>query len=199
MTVKKRAIAVLCGESIRNSDGTWRTARFTEGDKFGVLGDRMRVLAANYLYQDNPQLIIALGGKGQRANDKTALPASIVIKKELQELGVPKKDIITEKESSSTFTSLKMLKSIIAKFNLKDVILISNKYHLPRIKAMIEVVKELHDTNITLIEAEEVVISHDQKMRREIKLAYKSKAMQKRILLEQQGIRDIYEGQYRFK
>ncbi|MEK7124184.1 MAG: YdcF family protein [Patescibacteria group bacterium] len=199
MTVKKEALAVLCGESTKNPDGTWRTSRFDEGDKFGALGDRMRVLAASYLYRNEPQLIIALGGKGQRANDKSALPASFVMKKELQELGVPEKDIITEEKSSSTFTSLKNLKPIIAQFGLKKIVLISNRYHLPRVKAMLEIVKEPGGIRIILKEAEGVVISHDPKMQEEIKLAYKSKAMKKRILLEQKGVKDIYSGKYRFK
>lgn len=200
---KKNAIAVLGGGTVKNPDGTWRTTNYKEKDQFGVIGDRVRVLAAYYLYRDNPkQIIIALGGKGQRKHIKGVVPSSFVIKKELCDLGVPARDIIAESKSGSTFESLRTLKEIILSRGLQKVAIISNRYHIPRIKAMLEsseVLKKITSPcQISLQDAEQVVVAHDPAIVGEIEKAYKSKAMQERIALEKKGIKDIYEGKYTF-
>jgi len=95
---KKTAIVILGGGLKKDADGRWRTTNYDEsGDNFGVSGDRLRVVAANYLYKNNQeQLIIASGGKGQLKNIPGAPAVSEVLKRELIELGVPEEKIIEE-------------------------------------------------------------------------------------------------------
>lgn len=199
-------ICILGGGIKKDPNGRWRTTNFDEkGDKFGILGDRLRVEAGNYLYKDNPEsLIIASGGKGQLKGVKGAFNLSKIIKKELMELGVEGKRIIEENKSGNTWQQLQELKKIFIKKKLPEVIIISNKYHLSRVKIMIEQDRELKRmldcSRIKLKTAEEILIKHEPRKWQEIiKTAYKSKAMKKRIAREKKGIRQIKNGTYKFR
>jgi len=203
---KKMAIVILGGGLIKDKKGQWRTTNFNEkGDKFGILGDRLRVEAGNYLYKDNPEsLIIASGGKGQLKGVKGAPNLSKIIKKELIELEVEEKRIIEENKSGNTWQQLQELKKIIIKKRLLLVIIISNKYHFLRVKVMIEQDRELKRmldcSRIKLKTAEEILIKHEPRKWQEIiETAYKSKAMKKRIAREKKGIRQIKNGIYKFR
>jgi len=200
----KEAIAVIGGCIRRDEKGEWRTTGFNDpGDNFGVTGDNVRVIAGSYLYQDNPeQLVIACGGRGQLEKIEGSVPVSVVIKKELVELGVPKEKIIEESESGNTFEQLRRLKKIAEKMKLEKIKIISNRYHLPRIEAMINFFPELNDLSgsrkVEFIEAEGIVNKYErEKWGKIIKDAYESKEMKKRILLEQKGIDDIQKEKYK--
>ena len=86
-------IVILAGGLVKDING-WRTTWFDEMDNFGALGDRFRVLAGAYTYQNAQKenqdaWLIACGGKGQLQSISDAPTISSVIKKELIELGVP--------------------------------------------------------------------------------------------------------------
>ena len=84
----------------------------------------------------------------------------------------------------------------------EEVIFISNKWHLPRIKAMISYAPGLEKEikKAKLIAAEEVVLKYDrQRWQPIISQAYKSKAIKKRIALEKQGVKQVKEGTYKFR
>lgn len=210
MTKKKynKAIAVLGGGLVKEK-GKWRTTNFNDkGDKFGALGDRLRVVAASYLYKDNPeQIIIASGGRGQvkRGSDEPAV--AIVIKKELEELGVPTNKIIKETKSKNTCAELIELQKIIKERGLKIIIIISNKYHLPRLQAMVKYCPNLAElkkmfaiSKLTLKSAEDILIKHDPAAwRKIIAKAYNSAGTKERIKLEKKGVKDIKAGKYKFK
>ena len=52
--------------------------------------------------------------------------------------------------------------------------------------------------NIQYLSAEEILLEHDRKRWHEmIEQAYESEAMQKRIKLEEKGIRELREGKYK--
>jgi len=203
MKKEKKAVAIIGGGLIKEKS-KWHTTNFNEGDNFAVQGDKLRVVAANYLYNDNPELlIIASAGKGQYKNIPDAPTVAEIIKDELVEFGVPEEKIIKEEQSGNTWQQLQELKKIIKKKELDNIIIVSNKYHLPRIQVMIKKdrdFKKMFDAaKIKLQSAEEVVIKHDPEQKKEIESVYKSKAMQERIALEQKGIRDIKEGRYKLK
>jgi len=198
-----KAIVILGGGLVKDKDNKWRTTSFEEGDEYGALGDRLRVIAGSYLYKNNPEIkIIALGGKGQLKDIPDAPTVAQVIKNELVEQGVNKKDIILNEESDTTFEQLLDLKNIIKKGGFANLIVISNQYHLPRIKAMIEYNKEPKEIfstkKVQFRSAEEILIMQDHKWKAEIDEAYNSKAMKQRIALEKKGIKDIKEGKYKF-
>lgn len=194
-------IAILGGGLIKDDNG-WRTANFEESDNFGVLGDSLRVEAANCLYQDNPEiLIIASGGKGRFKDNKEAPNLSAVIKKELIDLGVPEKNIIEEPESDSTFEQLVKIKAMGRDLGLKNIGIISNKYHLPRIKEMMETILELEGLkSANLVSAENILLDHDYvRWEKIIQKAYKSEAVKIRLAAENHGIEDLRKGRYKLK
>ena len=199
-------IAVIGGGLAKDRRGGWRTTRFSDrGDAYGALGDRLRVLAAAALWRKNKTaLVVALGGKGQLSGIKGAPPVARVIKGELVAMGVPVKQIITEQKSGTTHESLFALKNFLKKSDIKKVCLISNQYHLPRIKIMIKNLPELqaifsvHQVKPTA--AEEILVTQEPGVwKKKIALAYRSKKMTKRLVLEEKGIKDLKSGRYKFR
>ena len=200
----KQAIFILGGGLVKKN-GQWRTTNFDERDNFGASGDRLRVDAAYVLYKKSRDLmLIASGGKGQYGDMPDAPTIAEVIKRELMELGVPGKIILKEEASGNTWQQLRQLKKIVKKGSLDKVYILSNRSHLPRVQAMIEVDKELDGIfkkeTLELISAEEVLIEHDaNKWQAYIDNAYQSETMKKRIALEEQGIKQIKDGTYKLK
>lgn len=200
----KEAILVMGGMIQKNKNGEWQTSNLDVKDNFGIVGDRIRVVAASYLHKSNPGILIIIsGGKGQLKNIKGVPNISDIIKRELVTLGVPAKKIIKESNSGNTYQQLRELIKIVKEKGLKHVTIISNQYHLPRIRAMIETdlqLKKMFEAiDIKLVAAEKIVLDHDQgRWRKIITAVYTSELMKKRIALEKRGVRDIREGKYRF-
>lgn len=188
--------------------GKWRTTNFNEkGDKFGALGDRLRVVAAGYLYKNNPDLIIiASGGRGQVKIGNKEPAVATVIAEELKKLKVPADKIIKEAKSKNTGGQLAVIQKIAADKNISKLIIISNKYHLPRLKAMVNNFSELESLKkrfggkqLIFRSAEAIALKYDkEKWRQTIKNAYESEAIKRRISREKKGVRDIKKGEYKF-
>jgi len=198
---KNKYVAVLSGAIIKDkTSGRWRTANFDEGDNFGVSGDRLRIIAAAYLYQANPDLIfITSGGQGQT---RRAPDMSGIIKGELIEAGIPADKIMEESRSANTYQQLKELIKLARSKRLEGFLIISNFHHLPRIKAMFEYAPGLPGRlgGIKLIAAEKIVLKYEpEKWQAKIKTAQASAAMKKRIELEKKGVRQIKNGTYNFR
>ncbi len=193
------------GGGLVNENGNWRTANFNECDKYGALGDRLRVVAGAILYKNNYNLlIITSGGKGQLEKIPNAPTVSEINKKELIKLGVHSKKIIEENKSNNTYQQLQNCKKIIKENNFNEIKIISNKYHLPRIKAMIamdnELKKMVNAQKIELQSAENILLKYDsENWQNVIEKAYNSEEMKERIALEEKGVHDIEEGRYKFK
>ncbi|MDX9893237.1 MAG: YdcF family protein [Patescibacteria group bacterium] len=200
-----RAVAVLAGGIIKDKNGKWHTTNFGEpGDHAGVTGDRLRVEAATYLYFDDPELlIIASAGKGHLQNVADAPMLAEIIAEELIENGVASDHIFKEVTSNSTYEQLLEIQRLSAQKNIKELGIVSNEYHLPRIKAMIDNFNQLADLrndSVKLISAEKVLIDHDpDKWSNLISQAYNSSEMVERLAKEEQGIADIEVGKYEFR
>ncbi|MFA5317870.1 MAG: YdcF family protein [Patescibacteria group bacterium] len=198
-------VLFILGGGLVKKDNKWRTTNFKEGDKFGASGDRLRVVAGSCLYKNNSEyLIITSGGKGQYKNVPNSLTVAEVMRRELLELGVLEETIIKEEESSNTWEQLQQLKKIIQKENFIKIKILSSRYHLPRVRAMIEVDGRLNEIFkkevLELVSAEEILIKHNEnKWKNFIEKAYSSEAMKKRITLEKQGIKQIKNGTYSLK
>ena len=202
----KKAIAVLAGGLKKDAYGRWRTTNHNEpGDNFGVSGDRLRVVAAGYLYKNNPQqIIIASGGKGQLKDIEDAPTVSEVIKKELIELGVPEEKIVEENNSGNAYQQLQEIEKIINKMQLKNVSILSSDWNLPRIKEMLVTFSDLKEISklaeVEFLSAEKICLKFDrEKWQKIIDEAYKSEGLKKRIELEKKGVQDIKEGRYKIK
>lgn len=208
MTNKNNVIVIIGGGLKKDKDGKWRTTNYFEGDNFAVQGDRLRVEAGACLFNKNPEyLIITSAGKGQYKDIPDVLPVAEVVKTELVELGVTKEKIITETKSGNSYEQLRETGKIIDKMGFNQVIIISNRYHLPRLEAMIKYgpdlgrLKELLNSSIIELKSAEdiLLVDNEDKYKKEIDLAYKSNKMKERIKLEEQGVGQIKQGRYKFK
>ena len=201
----KDKVVVILGGGLVKENGKWRTTNFNElGDDFGVLGDRLRIIAGSYLYKNNPEIfIIASGSKGQFKDIPDAPTVSEIFKKELIELGVLKERIIKEDKGGSTYQQLQEIKKIIKENCLKKVIIISNEWHLPRVEAMIkydsDLVKMLKEKKIEIKSAEKICLKYEPaKWQDIINIAYNSEEMINRIELEKRGVEQIKSSVYKF-
>ena len=119
-------------------------------------------------------------------------------------MGVPAGYIIIEQKSGTTFSQLKNIASIISKRQIKSINIISNEFHLPRIKTMLAYAPELpklyKSVKVKLVSAEKICLRYDSKKWESIaRPTIISPAMKQRIKLEQKGIGDMKAGRYRFK
>ncbi len=204
---------VVLGGALVKEKGRWHTPNFNGGDNFGICGSRLRIIGAGFLYRENPkQRVIVSGGKGQL---KGILPGRItlasVLEGELISSGIPKFKIIKENKSGNTYQQLVELQKIIKSHRFlsrgKDVVIISNRYHLPRLLAMIkyandlQLLKKMHESRVLkIVAAEDVMIKYKPLIwRKIIDQVYRSKAMEERVKLENIGAEQIKSGIYRFK
>ncbi|MCI0565678.1 YdcF family protein, partial [bacterium] len=156
--MKYDTLFVLGGGLKKNPDGTWRTTYFDEeGDEYGSTGDYLRVKAAATLFKKGfARLIIVSGSKGQLHIVSNAPTVASVLKKELVREGVPSDAIAEDHDSGTTY---EQLKKITGQKKEGRVGIISNRYHLPRIRAMIEHAPELSELkDAKLISAEETLL-----------------------------------------
>lgn len=195
------AVYVL-GGAIVKKEGVWRTADYSDkGDAHGIDGSMKRVLAAGCLYKERSDLlIIASGGKGQNREIPDAPCVADVIARELIAAGVKKEHILTETISGNTWQQLQELKHFMQDKGIQKITVISNRYHLPRVEAMIErdeVLRGLkHNGRLRTRDAESIVLESVPELRADIEAAYQSEAMKKRVEKEEQGIRQLQEGTY---
>lgn len=202
-------IAVLSAGLKKDKDGKWHSTDIDGIDeRWGAPGGYLRVLAASYLYKDNPnQYVVACSGKGWDITEKNRPLLCEVIKRELIDLGVSAEYIIEDKISNKTFEQLNMLQKVIKGKDVNQLIIISNIYHLPRVQAMIENIpelkelKELFKINDLKLEAAEDIImeNNSQDWQEKIEFAYKSERMQKIIKSEREGVNDIKKRKYKYK
>ncbi len=200
----KKILVILGGGLLKNKNNKWQTDSFDGGggDLYGITNSRWRVEAARLLFKDdNSQIIIASGGRGQFKNIPDAPTVSSVIKSELIEFGILPESIIEEDNSNNTLEQLNYLAKIINKNKPLKVTIISNEWALERIRIFIQTDKKLSKTfnrlNTLFVSAENVLISREpKKWKRLVETARKSDYIIDRIKLEKQGVKDIKNKVY---
>ncbi len=191
---KHDAIVILGGLLKKKSNNTWRTVKF----------NYIRVLAGYYLYRDIKRgkavKLIVSGGRGIYDKIPGVPPVATVMKKELIQLGLSAKEIIEENKTASTYRELIWLTKLLEK-KFGKIIVISNSYHLPRIKVMVSVIPELKKLkkNLTLASAEKISMKYNKNLKNKIEKMARSSKMIKTVLLEKEGIKALKSGQYKFR
>jgi len=202
----KKAIVIMSAGVKKNENGSWSNTDLTKkDDKLGAPGGKLRVIAASYLSKARPDyFLIASGGRGYDIKDKSLNRPDLsqVTKNELEKLNLPENKIILENKSNTTFEQLKELKKIILKLKLKSVIIVSNIYHLPRVKAMINkdpvLSGYLAGGKISLVLAEKILLKYNTgKWKKIVEKAYESDWMKARIKKEKQGVKDLKNNKYK--
>ncbi len=210
---KKNLSIVILGGGLVKIGGKWRTTTFFEKDFSRSLGDRYRIFAGVELYKKLsgegvvPKILVS-GGVGRGVVEYPDHPViSDIMADELIGLGVPKTAISRDRNANSTFEQLKFISKLfsIGKNN-EDILVVSNKYHVPRIRAMIahspELIllrRKLSDRRLKLVSAESVLIRMNPgRWRREISMAYGGDFAIERIRIERKGVRQIANKTYRW-
>lgn len=192
-------VILILGGGLIYQNGHWQSTGF-HGP---VFGSQLRVLAGSYLFSQNlKQVIIASGGKGYLKDTKNAPAVGAVVARELIALQVPKKNIIEENRSNNTYQQLRNFKKLLLKYDFTHVRIISNKYHLARVKALIGrdlLLKNLLRKKIQLLSAESIVIKYNPEMKTQIKKLYASLGMKEVLKKERDDVRQINNGIYDFK
>lgn len=198
-------IVVLAGGIKQDASGRWMSTDLTaEDDRLGASGGKLRVFAATILSNQHPAaVVVTSGGKGYDlpGNTQADQPVSAeILRDELIECGIPAPRIVLEKNSNTTYQQLQEIEKMIPERGWKNVLLITNRYHLPRLRAMIETKYPNLVEVMTSVSAEEVLIEADP-MRWEAMIAatYAESFMTERIAKETQGVEQIKNGTYRFR
>ncbi len=196
----KEAIVVLTGGFSLDKDGKLISSDFEKGER-GPPGSIIRMLAALYLYQENPdRLIIVSGGRGEWDD---LLPKeetlSGVLKQELIENGVPEENIIEENKGNNTYRQLRALLPIIEKYKLSSILVTSHSHHLPRIEATLKYLPELSEVMkiAKTVSADDIVIKKDPSWKKIIKEAYQREPTLTIIAKEKIGTEQIKNGTYK--
>jgi hypothetical protein len=201
------AIVVLPAGIKQAPSGRWVSTDLTEEDDLlGAPGGKLRVDATAILARLLPATKIITGGA--RGFDLDRNPSASrpmlaeVLRNELLEAGISEARILLEWSSNSTFQELQQLEQIIGHHGITRIAIITNRWHLARLKAMLDVKFEglRKRAAVFLVAAENILIEHDPaRWRAFIRKAYQSGFIQERLRQERQGIAHIYLGQYRFR
>ncbi len=182
---------VLSGGLTKNKNGAWQS----DGLYGTIPGSNLRLIAATYLFTADPdKQIIVSGSKGHLDKIPGSPPLASIMKNELVALGIPAGNIQKEHRSNNTFQQLQALKKILVARHPKKICIVSNTYHLGRIRALISQLK--FRQKVTLVSAERVILKHIPTLRTKINRMYASSRMKKIILLEKHGIKQIKSGTY---
>lgn len=200
------AIFILGGWLVQNPDKTWRTTTFEENNPQDAFGDRLRLEAVLPLISStHPFPAIIVSGSAGKLAERDAPPVAEVMAHELIQLGIPPHHILKDLESGTTYEQLQKLNSLIKHHHWQQVIILSNAYHLDRIHAIITYAQPLfiladmlRNQQLVLKSAEDILSAHLPEEKGQFSKAYTYPHILKIISNEQQGIKDIQEGRYRF-
>lgn len=199
--IRKRAIVILAGGFSRGGKLGWRSSVFGEKADASISGSYIRILAAAYLWRRDPSVtVVTSGGKGEVKNLSLGVFLSTIMKHELIELGVPESVILEENRSNNTYQQLRAIAEMVERHHWSEVRIISNRFHLPRIQAMIECLsgmERLKDIS-QYVSAEEVMLAEEpEKWQSQIDAAYASSEFAEIIANEKRGTDQIRFSEYR--
>ena len=199
--VQPNVVAVLAG-SVKKQGAKWVSTALTEGDdEYGAPGQSLRVEAAALLAHKYPHaLLVPSGGRGYESHDMTQPLLSEVMRDELLERGIRKQRIVLEKSSNSTFQQLEAIQKMLIDRTWKQVLIVTNRWHVPRVEAMLVTrFSDMADA-VKVVAAEEILIENSpEKWKSAIDKAYRSEFLKRRITHEEEGIRRIRDGSYHYR
>lgn len=168
-------------------------------------GGKLRIEAVAILAQKNPVAKVLTGGNTgfdvPSGPPDRPLLADILFS-ELTEFGVSPERIILEHKSNTTYQSLTQLQEREKVLGLNKIAIVSNRYHLPRLEALLKIQFQqfLENVEVQLVAAEDILIEHDEvRWKKFVEKSYSSEFMQQRIRMEDQGLKDLLSGKYKFR
>lgn len=202
------AVLVLGGNITKNADGTFAPSTYADSDQFGMLGGRMRVFAAVWMYLagEADTFVFSTGtSEKTKAAYGPDVPTEAYLYSEdfkamLRDMHEPIPNIILEDRSKNTVGNIRECFEIIRQHpEWQKVGVLSADFHIPRIKALCELIqdKEPIEADLEFIMAETTLKRLKPGMYdAEIDAAYASPEGKKRLANEAQGLKDMQEGKY---
>jgi hypothetical protein len=192
---------VVIGAYPHFKDGKWQTSGVGDpGDHAGATFDRFRVLAGFALSQKYPNAKLLLSGGAQHEGEPSCAK---VLEDELSELGVAKERMELEERSQSVHQQLYEIGKLAGEKHLPHLLIITNDWHHPRLKAMMEHAPKLEmwkDISWERIDAEQVMLDSGNADWAAMVAAERSHPkFAERVGMEEQGVRDVIAGVYRYK
>lgn len=187
---------------------TYRSTKVDEHDCFGILWGESRVIAgAELLKYFTETKVIATSMR----LDEGPTHAE-VIGRELEKLCIPKSRIILEEKSNNTFSQIIEFLKIIYKEKWQNILVITNEYHVPRVRVMYEHLEKFSALSIDMkniinkikhsciqikfIDAESILPMVDVRFVEIISNMKKTKEYLKRLVNEKKGLHMILNGTY---
>ena len=199
--------ALLAAGIKQDVKGSWVSTDLTPADNaLGSPGGKLRVYATAFLVNKHPgSFVITGGGKGYDVLSGTPenrpLLAEILLD-ELIEEGVSKDRIILETNSNNTFQELHEILRIVKDKEIKQLCIITNRWHVERLGAMISSkYAELRSmADVSILAAEDILLAAEPlKWEEQIREAYESDWMHERLEMESRGALQIKAGTYKFR
>ena len=205
MQTNSQKVVVVLGGALRKDDtGRWRTVDLGQGgDNFAASNDRWRIDAVYAIWKnDRSTTLVVSGGQGQYKKETDTPAVAEVMAHELMELGVSESAIMKDVESGNTVEQLRMTAAFAKEMKLQKVVILSNEWHIPRIKEMIAhapgLVESLTGVEVELVAAENILWAESMEWQDRIKSARTDPGIMTRVALEQKGIRQIVDGTYKW-
>jgi len=210
MQQKKYDAVVVLGGGLRKENERYDPATYEDSDDFGMLGGHVRVQAAAQLYRAEAASCFMFT-TGVYEKNKQRLGADVPAEAEtyaqrFKELitdvsGVP--EIVLDTVSTTTLTNVQEIIAALISHKWQRIAIVSNEYHVPRIRVLYEHILRTHpelQVHIEYLAAERVLKELQSGFfDTEIDLAYQSEEGRKRERNEAQGLRDLQEGRYALK
>lgn len=178
-------------------DGVWRTSGIDDpGDHAGATFDRFRILAGATLARRHPDALLILSGGAQPGADSCA----VVARRELVELGINENRMVLEERSRSVHQQLYEIGTIAKMRHLRHLLLVTNEWHHPRLRAMIEHAPKLEmwqKLEWERVDAEQVMLeSGNTEWATMVATERVHPKLAERITMEEQGVRQVIDGTY---
>ena len=187
------AIYAISGGTVYDTQmDKYHSTNYEEGDKFGTLGGYARIQAAAILAKRYPKAYVVANSK--RLDGKLPTHAQTHAR-ELVELGVEKERIILEENSTTTFSGVVEALKLARERGWKNIIFVTNEYHLPRVRAFYE--REQSAILAEFVSAEKVLIEEDPTFAQEFEKIKATPAYQLRLRSEAGGIEAIKSREYK--
>ncbi len=212
--MRYQVVVVLCG-GLRKTANGYSPTTFEDSDEFGMLGAAIRITAAEELFWQgmSQRFLFSTGiSEKQIAKFGPAVPPESYVYREVflaaikddprgQQHRLELPEVFVEDASVNTVANLLETIELCRRYSWNHVAIISSQYHIPRIKALYELLAEHHDLSLRpeFLEAEPIVRAAQSGVYDDtIAAAYKSAIAATRIANEERGLEHIRSGKYTF-
>jgi len=205
------AIFILSGGIVKRERGVTTAAYSDLQGESGVLGGKARIIAAAELAKHFPNTKLVMTGS-YYPNPKDPSQSSIM-SQELKKLGVDVTQIVTEEIALTYYDELSRIVELSLAHNWQSIVVLTNKYHIPRASLMLEKLSELaknkgddnlathfqefsQKTSYTFVSAEDVLPHKSSHYTYLLKELESSPEYQKRVESEKRGVEALKSGTY---